>query len=186
MTEDDGWDGLALTDTQNLSGDVFAALGAAARATTRLRLATGATNPATRHPAVIASAIATIQAESGGRAVLGIARGDSALAYLGRPPMPLAEFEVALQQVQTYLRGEVVDCDGFPSRIVWLQPPKVSMAVAATGPRVIALAARAAERITFSVGADPDRLRKAIDLARANQQAPLSLGAYINAVAHPD
>ena len=86
MAETDGWDGLALTDSQNLAGDVFAALCLAGHATTTLKLATGATNPSTRHPAVVASAIATVQVESGGRAVLGIARGDSALAYLGRPP----------------------------------------------------------------------------------------------------
>src|SRR3954469_22508840 len=86
LAEGDGWDGLAFTDSQNLHGDTFAQLALAAQATRRLLLATGATNPATRHPAVVASAIATIQAESGGRAVLGIARGDSALAYVGRPP----------------------------------------------------------------------------------------------------
>ncbi len=186
MAERDGWDGLALTDSQNLHGDTFAALALAAHVTQRLKLSTGASNPATRHPAVIASAIATIQAESGGRAVLGIARGDSALAYIGRPPMPLGPFESALQQIQAYLRGEAVDCDGYQSRIAWIEPPKVPMAVAATGPRVIALAARIAERITFSVGADVERLRSAIQLARAHQQGPLSLGAYINSVAHPD
>ena len=109
MAEADGWDGLAFTDSQNLHGDTFAALALAAYATRRIRLATGATNPATRHPAVVASAIATIQAESGGRAVLGIARGDSALAYVGRPPMPFAEFAVALEQIQAYLRGDAVD-----------------------------------------------------------------------------
>jgi 5,10-methylenetetrahydromethanopterin reductase len=186
MAERDGWDGIAFTDSQNLHGDTFAALALAAHATKRLKLATGATNPATRHPAVVASAIATIQSESGGRAVLGIARGDSALAYLGRPPMPIADFGRALEHIQTYLRGEAVDLDGYPSRIVWLKPPKVPMAVAATGPRVIALVARIAERITFSVGADPDRLAGAVALARATQTQPLSLGAYINAVVHPD
>ncbi len=186
MAERDGWDGIAFTDSQNLHGDTFAALALAAHATNRLKLATGATNPATRHPAVIASAIATIQSESAGRAVLGIARGDSALAYLGRPPMPLADFRSALERIQVYLRGEAVDLDGYPSRIEWLKPPKVPMAVAATGPRVIALAARIAERITFSVGADPDRLAGAVALARVTETQPLSLGAYINAVAHPD
>jgi 5,10-methylenetetrahydromethanopterin reductase len=193
MAERDGWDGIAYTDSQNLGGDTFAALGVAAQVTSRIRLATGATNPATRHPAVVASAIATIQAESGGRAVLGIARGDSALAYLGRPPMPFEQFAVALEQIQAYLRGDAVDCDGFPSRLMWLAQAdvaKVPMAVAATGPRVIRLAARLAERITFSVGADPERLRTVISLARAAPRSdglpPLQLGAYVNAVAHPD
>ncbi len=193
MVETDGWDGLALTDSQNLSGDVFAALAVAAHATSTLSLATGATNPATRHPAVLASAMASIQVESGGRAWLGIARGDSALAYVGRKPMPLGDFEAALSQVQAYLRGESVDQHGFESRIEWLaraHAPKVPMSVAATGPRVIEIAARVADGITFSVGADPSRLQPAIDLARRTRAAhglePLRLGAYVNAIAHPD
>lgn len=193
LAEADGWDGLAFTDSQNLSGDVFAALAIAAQATERITLATGATNPATRHPAVIASAIAMLQVESRGRAFLGIARGDSALAYIGRGPMPLADFAKALAQIQAYLRGEAVDCDGFPSQLQWLASagvPKPLMSVAATGPRVIRLAARVADAITFSVGADPARLLAAIQLARQTRAEaglpPLRLGAYVNAVAHPD
>jgi 5,10-methylenetetrahydromethanopterin reductase len=193
MAEDDGWDGLALTDSQNLAGDVYAALALAAHATSRIKLATGATNPATRHPAVVASAIATIQVESGGRAWLGIARGDSALAYIGRKPMPLRDFEAGLAQIQSYLRGDSVDQDGFASRLEWTRRramPKVPLSVAATGPRVIRIAARVADAITFAVGADPARLQRAIDLARETRAeaglGPLRLGAYVNAVAHPD
>jgi len=193
MAEADGWDGLALTDSQNLGGDVFAALALAASATSKLLLATGASNPATRHPAVVASAIATIQVESAGRAWLGIARGDSAMAYIGRKPMPLGAFETALTHIQTYLNGGEVDQDGFASRIEWLRRAgvlPVPMSVAATGPRVIKIAARVADAITFSVGADPARLRPAIELAQqtraATGQKPLRLGAYINAVAHPN
>lgn len=193
MTEADGWDGLAFTDSQNLGGDVFAALGIAAHVTTHLTLATGATNPATRHPAVVASAMATIQVESNGRAWLGIARADSALAYLGREPMPLKEFASALDQTQRYLNQETIDQHGFPSRLEWLKyasVPKVPMSVAATGPKVIEIAANIADAITFSVGADPTRLRSAMEHARqaraAAQKPPLRLGAYVNAVAHPD
>jgi 5,10-methylenetetrahydromethanopterin reductase len=193
MVERDGWDGLALTDSQNLAGDTFVALGIAASVTERITLATGATNPATRQPAVIASAMASLQVESHGRAWLGIARGDSALAYLGRPPLPLAEFTRSLDDVQAYLRGDTVDCNGFASQIQWIQRagvPKVPLAVAATGPRVIGLAARLADAITFSVGADPARLGPAIELARRERTAaglpPLRLGAYVNAIAHPD
>jgi 5,10-methylenetetrahydromethanopterin reductase len=193
MAEGDGWDGLALTDSQNLAGDVFAGLAVAAHATSTLLLATGATNPATRHPAVVASAMATIHLESQGRGWLGIARGDSAMAYIGRKPMPLPEFEQALSQVQTYLRGEAIQLNGFSSRLEWVDRAhvaKVPMSVAATGPRVIQLAARTADAITFAVGADPARLQPAIDLAREARQAagrePLRLGAYVNAIAHPD
>jgi len=209
-----GFDGLAIVDSQNLSGDPYVALALAAQATERIKLATGVTNPLTRHPAVTASAIATVQAESGGRAVLGIGRGDSALAHLGLAPAPVSVFERYLAQLQTYLRGEglslaeassqlgrnpaleTLGLAGTPpdSRLHWLRATqkKVPVDVAATGPKVIAAAARHAERITFAVGADLARLRWAIDTARAARKAAgldpetLGLGAYLNVVAHPD
>src|SRR5499426_3689864 len=175
-----GYDGLALVDSQNLAGDCYVGLALAARETTRLRLATGVTNPVTRHPAATAAAIAAIHAESGGRAVLGIGRGDSALAHLGYAPAPVAVFERTLERIQGYLRGEEVPFEADAnlatlrladapkaSRLTWLRPdlPKVPVDVAATGPRMIAIGATLAERVTFAVGADPVRLRWAIDVA---------------------
>jgi len=59
--EQGGWDGLLLTDSQNLSMDVFASLGIAAAATSTLQLGTAVTNLTTRHPAVVASTFATGQ-----------------------------------------------------------------------------------------------------------------------------
>ncbi len=87
-----GWDGMSLTDSQNLSPDVYVALTIAAQANERLQLGPGVTNPVTRHPAVTASAIAALQQLSGGRAMLGLGRGDSALFNIGRKPAPRAEF----------------------------------------------------------------------------------------------
>ena len=74
--EEDGWDGLLLTDTQNLSMDVFGSLYLAASATSHIELGTAVTNLVTRHPAVVASAFATLHHVSGGRAHLGVGRGD--------------------------------------------------------------------------------------------------------------
>jgi len=202
-----GYDGLALVDSQNLAGDCYVGLALAAKATTRLRLATGVTNPVTRHPAATAAAIAAIHAESGGRAVLGIGRGDSALAHLGYAPAPVPVFARALERIQGYLRGEEVpfadDANlatlGLAdapkaSRLAWLRPdlPKVPVDVAATGPKMIAIAATLAERVSFAVGADPARLRWAIDTARAAREragldpAGVSLGAWVSVVVHDD
>lgn len=196
FAEGAGWDGLVFADTQNLAADVYGSLCLAASATTTLRLGSGVTNPVTRHPAVTATAIATVQAASGGRAVLGIGRGDSSLAHIGRDPERVAAFERYLVQVQGYLRGETVDLgDGVSSRNEWIADsgfPKVPVDVAATGPRVIGIGARLAERVTFAVGAEPERVAAAIATARrAREEAGLdpmgvSLGAYVNVVTHPD
>jgi len=206
-----GYDGLLLVDSQNLAGDTYVALTACALATSTLQLATGVTNPFTRHPASTAAAIASVNMESGGRAVLGIGRGDSALAHLGRAPASVSYFERYVQAVVAYLRGdelafEVLDpflpVDAPPpvdalelaaqptsSRLHFLRPddapPPVD--VSASGPRMIAVGARNAQRITFGVGADVDRLRWAIETARAAAgERALSLGAHVNVVAHPD
>ncbi len=48
--EDRGLDGIVVTDSQNLAGDCYVALTAAAMSTTRIGLGTGVTNPITRHP----------------------------------------------------------------------------------------------------------------------------------------
>lgn len=196
MAEADGWDGLAVTDSQTNNGDAFCALDVAAYATARIKLTTSATNPVTRHPSVVAGAIATVHAESGGRAVLGIGRGDSSVRSIGQPSMPLGDFRRALEQIQAYLRGDVVDYgQGHTSRMGWLQAlglPRIPMSVSATGPRTIEIGAVVADRLTFSLGADLDRLRWAIDLAHTTRAragldpAGLSLGAYVNATAHPD
>ena len=63
------------------------------------------TNSVTRHAAATATAITSVNRVSNGRAVLGIGRGDSALAHLGRAPARLAQFERYLRQLQTYLRA---------------------------------------------------------------------------------
>ena len=204
--EELGYDGIVYYDSQNLAGDCYIALALAAQATSTIKLGTGVTNSFTRHAAVTASAIATVQAQSGGRAYLGIGRGDSALAHLGRAPDGVSAFEEYLERVQRYLRGEEVpfeaggDVDSLEladrpvsSRIMWLPAdlPRVPVDVAATGPRVIEAAARHADRVTFSVGADAERIRWGIEVARAaREEAGLSpeieFGAYVTLVVHDD
>ena len=203
-----GWDGMLVVDSQNLAGDAFVGLALAARATTTLRLGTGVTNPATRHPAATAAGIASVHAASGGRAVLGIGRGDSALAHLGLAPAPVADLERYLTIVRAYLAGESVPYDdlapyhragarpvdvlglaGTPedSRLHWLDPslPPVPVEVAATGPRVLDAAARRADRVLLAVGADPDRVQWAVDRVRATN-ADVAIGTFVNVVVHPD
>ena len=208
-----GWDGIAFYDSQNLDGDCYVALALAAAATQHLGISTGVTNPLTRHPAVAASAIASIQQVSGGRAVLGIGRGDSALAYVGHAPVHIEVFKRYIEAVQTYLRGEAVSFDDLTywqqmaprvetlqladtpedSRLVWLTPEdkKVPVEVVATGPRVIAAASRHADHVMFALGADTERVKWGLEEARsARREAGLDpngikFGVYLNVVCHP-
>jgi 5,10-methylenetetrahydromethanopterin reductase len=210
--EAEGWDGQMFMDSQSLSCDPYVCMGVWAAATRRLKLCTGVTNPLTRHAAVTAASAATVQSISGGRAILGIGRGDSALAYLGHAPVRLDVFRRVLEELQILLRGGEIE---FPAQrgndapshetlslaarptgsgLQWLPPdlPKVPLDVAATGPKVIEIAAPIAERITFSVGADPARVQWALDLARAARRGRalpdegVSYGAQVIVICHRD
>jgi 5,10-methylenetetrahydromethanopterin reductase len=205
--EAQGFDGMVVVDSQNLAGDPFVGLALAARETSTLHLGTGVTNPATRHPAAAAAAIASVHVASGGRAHLGIGRGDSALAHLGLAPAPVAELERFVRVTRSYLRGEPVAFDDLrayerdgarpvevlgladapsDSRLHWL--PKdlapVPVEVVATGPKALALAGAHADRVLLAVGADPERVAWAVGVARAAGAA--HIGAFVNVIAHPD
>ena len=127
-----------------------------------------------RHPILAAGAMATIQAVSGGRARFGVGRGDSAVKLLHQAPMKVAEFELYLSRLQGYLKREDVDIDGNLSSMarMYAVDPGLDVArppidVAASGPRMIDLAARLADGVVISVGADLDRLRNSIGQVRA-------------------
>ncbi|MCB1691535.1 MAG: LLM class flavin-dependent oxidoreductase [Pseudomonadales bacterium] len=209
--EEAGWDGMLVVDSQNLSGDSYVALTSMALATTKIGLGTGVTNPVTRHPAVTASAIASLQRISGGRMVLGIGRGDSALAHLGKAPAGVGTFARYLEVLQAYLRGEDVPFErlGFAeqmapdvatlglhdtpdaSRLRWLneRDTKVPVEVASTGPRVIEAAARHSERVMLALGADPARVSWGVEAAQAAARKAgrsIRLGAFVNLACHQD
>ena len=190
-----GFDILLCPDTQNLSPDPFGQLALAAHATTRLRLGTGVTNPVTRDAAVTACALATLQAESQGRVICGIGRGDSSAAHIGVRNGTTAQLREFVQRVQAYTRGETVDRDGTPSRMRWfdsLRPDPVVMDVACTGPQTIRMAVDVGDRVSFAVGSAPERIRWAMDVAldrlkeTGRPRDSLRIGAYVNLVCDPD
>ena len=170
----------------------------AAAATTRLKLGTAVAVPL-RPPLLAAGAMATVQAFSGGRARFCLGRGDGAVKVLRRPPMRVAEFEEYLERVCAFLRRDVVDLDGVPvsmARLDDIDPalgvPAPGIDVAATGPKTLELAARHANGVDFSVGANVERLRRSIHAAREAAAAvdrdpeSLEFGAYIQVAVTDD
>jgi 5,10-methylenetetrahydromethanopterin reductase len=183
-----GFAGLRLADSQNLTADIWVELGIAASVTSDLRLGPGVTNPGTRHLAVTASAAATLQAETDGRAVLGFARGDSALSQVGLSAPSVGEFEQQLLSLQRYLRGDTVRTEGTENAIHWLAGSglaKVPVHVAATGPRVIRAAAPHIEGIDLTVGAELERVRVGVATVREATPSDVSVGAYVNVAVDP-
>jgi 5,10-methylenetetrahydromethanopterin reductase len=193
--EDMGFEYLLTPDTQNLSADPYGQLSLAAAATTKLKLGTGVTNPITRDAAVTAGALATLQIESGGRAVCGLGRGDSSAAHIGKKQATGEQLIFYANAIRTYIAGGVVDRDGTASKMRWIEPgevPPVPIDIACTGPKTIELAADIADRISFAVGSAPERIKWAMDVFEARMlingrdRSKVQVGAYINLVCDPD
>lgn len=212
--EADGWDGAVMVDSQCMFPEVWSYLTIAAQSTSRMKLATAVTNPITRHPSVTAAAASTIQLLSGGRAVLGVGRGDSALAYVGASPMPISAFGHYLEILQTYLRGEEVSMEDASAMVVnatvgfknlaigsgpsgsslkWLAEydlPKVPVEAFATGPKAIAAAAQTADTVILGLAAEINRVAWGVDLARTAATGAgregVGVGCVVMAVPHED
>ena len=77
LAEGAGYDHLWLAD-ERFFREVYASLTVAALNTSRITVGTCVTDPYSRHPALTAMAIATLDEISGGRAMLGIGGSDKA------------------------------------------------------------------------------------------------------------
>jgi 5,10-methylenetetrahydromethanopterin reductase len=179
--EADGWDGMVFQDSQNLTPDITVSMTLAARATERLVIGTAVTNLVTRNPAVVASMFSTLHAVSGGRALLGVARGDTALHLVGERAPDAERFAVLVERLRGYLAGQEVDVDGQASRIAWLPVdglPPVPVNVFGSGPVNLAGAAAHGDLVTMAVGAEPEQVAWGLEQVRA-VDAQVPVGALV-------
>ena len=161
-TEDpDGW-------------DAFAALSLLAGKTSRIHLGSGLTNPYLRHPNLIAASIATLQRASGGRAFLGIGRGEPdwyRRAFgmeIGSPLKRVRETIDVLHQwwgadARASNDGEFVVRDWRRSFSPGTPPP---IYIGATGRQMLAQAGAIGDGVRFNVLSSPELIRDGIGTAR--------------------
>lgn len=162
LTEDpDGW-------------DAFAVLGAAARETERIHIGPGVTNPYVRHPNLIAMSIATLDRLSGGRAFLGLGRGQpewyrDALGMDVRSPLAALEATIDLLRQWWHPPYVATGRDPFPVHgwertLAPLGTPPIYLA--AVGEKALRLAGRLADGVRVNELASLAFIRGAIATAR--------------------
>tara|TARA_B100000902_G_C27217965_1_gene868046 strand:+ start:287 stop:1315 length:1029 start_codon:yes stop_codon:yes gene_type:complete len=195
LLEDMGFDIVLCPDTQNLSADPYGQLALMANATTSLKIGTGVTHPVTRETAVTASAMASLQEESLGRAICGIGRGDSSAAHIGKRQATTEELRRCVVTLKRYLNGEAVEAGNMQSPIRWIDPKVISpvpIDIACTGPRTIEMACDVADRVSFAVGSAFERVEWAMNTAKEHLEKTgrskdsLQIGAYINLICDHD
>jgi 5,10-methylenetetrahydromethanopterin reductase len=160
-----GFETAWIGDSQNIWREAYVTLGAAAAATSTLRLGSGVTNAVTRHPSVIASAWATLAEMAPGRVAFAIGTGDSSLRTMGMKPPTVAELEKRIAQIRSLLSGEEVEEgeSGGSYRLHFAPKEHVPIYVAGASPRALRLAGRVADGVVACVGVD----RRLVDAALA-------------------
>ena len=136
----------------------------------RIGLAAGVTHTVTRHPAVLANNWATLQELSGGRAILGIGVGESAVHNLGLKPERLAVFEEKIGVIRALMRGEAVEYQGNEIRMPW-SDYQVPVVLACSGPKSLQLGGRIGDGVLFQVGTNPAFVRYALDNIRKGAES---------------
>ena len=176
-----GIEGVWVADSQSVFRDAYMALALFGQVTKRMMLATGVTNVVTRHPAVLAQSFATLDETSGGRAILGVGVGCSAVANIGVAASKLKRLEEVIGVLRRLMDGRAACFDGVELRVSW-PARRVPIVLACTGPKSLELGGRVADGVLFQVGAEPalvEYARHHIEIgARASGRDPSRIRIY--------
>jgi 5,10-methylenetetrahydromethanopterin reductase len=165
VAEEVGFDIAGIADSQSLYRDVYMCLGWCATETRRVRLGPRVINPLTRHPAIAASAAATLEEMAPGRTMLGIGTGDSAVLNLGLKPSTQALLAEYVRTVRQLLETGEAEWQGRHCRLTWWSG-SIPIYLAASGPKMLALAGEIADGVIINTGLTPEIIRDSIDHVR--------------------
>lgn len=169
LAEDLGFDLVGLGDSQSLFREVYVSLAVCAQATRRVRIGPLVSNPYSRHLAVTASAIASIDDLSGGRAVLGLGTGDSALFNISTRPAGVAAMRETVAALRELLAGREVGQPGGSMHVRWIRRP-VPIWLAAEGPRMLELSGEVADGVVIGTGLLPEIVADSVARIRSGAQ----------------
>jgi 5,10-methylenetetrahydromethanopterin reductase len=182
LDRDENLDRIWIADEHFLR-DPWVQLGALATATSRVSIGVCVTDPYHRHPALTATAAATLQELSGGRALLGVGAGSTGFGVLGiepkQPAQAVTEFIELCRRMWT--ETEPFSYAGrlahFSEGVLDFKPPQpIPIYVAARGPKMLAAAARKGDAVligSFVRGPGLDYALRTIQEAEAARDAGL-------------
>lgn len=136
--------------------------------TNRINIGPFVTNPLTRHITVTASLAATLYNVTGGRAFVGIGRGDSAVRTMGKKPATLKRLERAVKVIRSLTSGDAAEVEGQTVRLPWAKC-KIPIYVAGYGPQALQVAGEVADGVILQI-ADPDVIKWSLNWVRKGAQ----------------
>ena len=169
LVEDLGYEILGISDSQSICRDVYMTLALCAVNTERIRFGPRVITPVTRHPAVAASAAATLEELAPGRTLVAIGSGDSAAFNIGLRPASLAELSAYAETIRALLATGRATYHGAEATLTWKRAA-VPIYLAASGPKTLRLAGRVADGVVIRTGITPEIVRDSIAQVRAGAQ----------------
>ena len=174
---------------EGFAQDPYVALTAIAAETASIRLGTGITNPYTRHPAVTAVAIASLDAYAGGRAFLGLGAGGMlALTAMNvAREHPVARCRETIATCRALWNNEAVTYEGRTVRLTNARLPfaarPIEIWVGGRGPNMLRMAGELADGALLN-GVPHFDLERVISLIRqgaasAARRVRLAYGVYL-------
>ena len=156
-----GFGTLLLPDNPHAAPALFSTLSWAAAGTTTLHVGTYVAVADLRHPLQLAREAATLQQLSGGRFELGLGAGRPGAERdyaelgvpMGTPGERVSRLEGTIDAIDRLFAGEPIDHDATLGPVL-AGAPQPHLLVAASGPRMLALAGRRAD--TVALGIRPD------------------------------
>jgi len=148
-----GFDYAWFFDSHVLWQDCYSTMGYCIAHTEKLRYGTCVTNPGVRDWTVAASNFASLSKLSGGRADMGIGRGDSSRRVLNRKPLTLANMVECMDTVRDLAAGKTIEFEGASIELPWANE-EIPIWVAAYGPKALKAAGEHGEGLILQIG-DP-------------------------------
>lgn len=146
-----GFEQIGVVDSQSVYRELYVACTLAAGVTRKAKFGPRVTNALTRHPAVTASAMASLAEIAPGRVFLGIGSGDSAVYNLGLRAAPIKAIREYVGAIKSlYRTGEAVYQEK-NIRFTWARP-EIPVYLSAHGPKTLRCAGEIADGVIVGTG----------------------------------
>ncbi len=168
--EDSGFDIIGVADSQSLHRELYVALTLCALNTSHVRFGSRVTNPRTRHPAVTASAMASLEELAPGRTLAGVGTGDSALSAVGLTGVSLQILQDYVETLRALCQGERATYQERSMRLTW-SGARIPIYISAHGPKTLRLAGAIADGVVVGTGFLPDVAQDSLEQIRLGAEA---------------
>src|SRR5262245_44688124 len=160
-----GYAMIGIADTPGNAMDPWVSATLVARSSRRARVAICVTNLLTRHPAISAAAIASLDHVSNGRVLLGIGAGHSGTKNVGFAKSRAHELADGVTFIKTLLQGKPATLGGASAHLPWIKraPP---VFLAASHAKPLQAAGRKGDGVFVNYGLGGDNVGE----SRANME----------------